>query len=139
MDDELYESEGLNVSELARKHCVPCEGGTPPMPREEGRKYLEKIPGWTLADDRIEKEFRFRRYLDGLEFAYSLGRTAEEEDHHPDMLVTWRRVKGDIDHACHQRPERKRFHNGGKGRGNLQEIRGLNSPPRSHCCLIESD
>lgn len=62
------------------------------MPRAEAQKYLEKIPGWTLVDDHIEKEFRFKEYLDGLEFAYSLGRAAEE-DHDPDILVRWRRVK----------------------------------------------
>ena len=46
-----------------------------------------------LDDGRIVKEFKFRSYLDGLEFAYSLGKTAEEEDHHPDILIKWRRVR----------------------------------------------
>jgi pterin-4a-carbinolamine dehydratase len=48
------------------------------MSAEESLKYLEKIPGWVLVVDRIEKEFRFKSYLDGLEFAYALGKTAEE-------------------------------------------------------------
>jgi 4a-hydroxytetrahydrobiopterin dehydratase len=63
------------------------------MSAEEGLKYLEKIPGWVLVVDRIEKEFRFRSYLDGLEFAYALGKTAEEEGHHPDIIIRWQRVK----------------------------------------------
>ena len=42
----------------------------------------------------LKKSYRFGKYLDGLEFAYQLGKTAEEEeDHHPDILVKWRRVK----------------------------------------------
>jgi len=63
------------------------------MSAEESLKYLEKIPGWVLIVDRIGKEFRFRSYLDGLEFAYALGKTAEEEGHHPDILIRWQRVK----------------------------------------------
>jgi 4a-hydroxytetrahydrobiopterin dehydratase len=63
------------------------------MSTETAQRYLREIPGWMLDNDRIVKEFRFRSYLDGIEFAYSLGKTAEEEDHHPDILVKWRRVR----------------------------------------------
>jgi 4a-hydroxytetrahydrobiopterin dehydratase len=63
------------------------------MSTQEALKYVEKIPGWALVSDRIEKEFGFKSYLGGLEFAYALGRTAEEEDHHPDILIRWGRVK----------------------------------------------
>jgi 4a-hydroxytetrahydrobiopterin dehydratase len=63
------------------------------MSKEAAQVYLQEIPRWMLDDDRIVKEFKFRSYLDGLEFAYSLGKTAEEEDHHPDILIKWRRVK----------------------------------------------
>jgi 4a-hydroxytetrahydrobiopterin dehydratase len=51
------------------------------------------LPGWILRDGLIEKEFRFKSYLSGLEFAYAVGKAAEEENHHPDMIVGWRRVK----------------------------------------------
>jgi 4a-hydroxytetrahydrobiopterin dehydratase len=63
------------------------------MPKEDAQRYLEQIPGWTLADDHIVKEFKFKNYLDGLEFAYSLGKIAEEEDHHPDIVIKWKRVR----------------------------------------------
>lgn len=46
-----------------------------------------------MIDNRIEKDYRFKSYLDGLNFAYALGRIAEEENHHPDIMVKWRRVK----------------------------------------------
>ncbi len=63
------------------------------MGREDAEKALRELPGWTLVGDSIEKEFRFKSYLAGLDFAYSVGRIAEEQDHHPDILVKWRRVK----------------------------------------------
>ncbi len=63
------------------------------MPRREAELIMRVLPEWTLADGSIEKEFRFKSYLDGLDFAYSVGKIAEEQDHHPDILIKWRRVK----------------------------------------------
>jgi len=62
------------MTPLAQKKCVPCEAGTPPLSREVAQRYLQEIPEWILAEDHIVKEFKFRRYLGGLEFAYSLGK-----------------------------------------------------------------
>ena len=36
----------MNMSELADKKCVPCEGNTPPFDTKEIHKYLKKIDGW---------------------------------------------------------------------------------------------
>ena len=63
------------------------------MTKKEAEKYYRALPGWALREDAIEKEFRFGSYLEGLDFAYAVGRIAEEQDHHPDMLIQWRRVK----------------------------------------------
>jgi 4a-hydroxytetrahydrobiopterin dehydratase len=71
----------------------PYEGNTPPMSREDAQKYFKEIPGWALSRDSITKEFRFRSYLKGLKFAYSLGKVAERQNHHPDILIRWRKVR----------------------------------------------
>jgi len=81
------------LSALAEKRCVPCDGNTPPIRRKEANKYLRELPGWNLAENEIFKEFRFGKYLDGLEFARALGKIAERQNHHPDILVKWRRVR----------------------------------------------
>jgi len=83
----------MQLSSLAHRKCVPCDGKTPPIIKEDAQKYLQELPGWTQNDNQIDKEFKFKAYLDGVEFAYSLGKTAENEDHHPDILIKWRRVK----------------------------------------------
>ena len=83
----------MRSSALASRKCVPYDSKTSPMPKAEARKYLRQIPGWTLTDDQIAKEFKFKSYLDGLNFAYSLGKTAEEEEHHPDILIRWKKVR----------------------------------------------
>ena len=76
---------------LASKKSVERKGQS--MPRREVEQVLRVLPGWTLIDGSIEKEFHFKSYLDGLDFAYSIGKIAEEQDHHPDILIKWRRVK----------------------------------------------
>ena len=63
------------------------------MTRQEVGQYMRSLPGWNLVDGSIEKEFRFRSYLDGLAFANEIGKIAEEQNHHPDILIKWRRVK----------------------------------------------
>ncbi len=81
-----------SIEELASMNCVERKG-IPPMTRREAEQLLRVLQGWILADGSIEKEFHFKSYLDGLEFAYSVGKIAEEQDHHPDILIKWRRVK----------------------------------------------
>ena len=82
-------SEGTR--RLASGKCVPC-GDAKPFTVEEATKRLKDQPGWVLQSASIQKEFRFRSYLAGLDFAYSLGKIAELENHHPDLFIGWRRV-----------------------------------------------
>jgi 4a-hydroxytetrahydrobiopterin dehydratase len=60
---------------------------------EDARESLKSLPGWILRDGLIEKDFRFKSYLEGLDFAYSIGKIAELENHHPDLFIGWRHVK----------------------------------------------
>jgi len=81
------------LSNLAKRRCIPLDSNSPSLSAENVRKYLKEIPGWALDADSIVKEFKFRSYLKGLEFAYSLGKVAEEQNHHPDILIRWRKVR----------------------------------------------
>lgn len=82
----------MGITDLASRNCVPCRG-TKPLSKKLSESILQELPGWSLSEGAIEKEFRFKSYKDGLEFAYAVGRIAEEQDHHPDILIRWRRVK----------------------------------------------
>ena len=80
------------IEKLAAERVEPCEG-VGPLTIEEASAMLSDLPGWILRDGLIEKDFRFKSYRAGLDFAYSIGRIAEEQDHHPDMELKWRRVR----------------------------------------------
>jgi len=78
------------AKELTRKHCVPCEGGIPPVPAEQVRELLSGLPGWKLSSDgkRIRREWRGEDFTTALDFFDRVGQLAEEEAHHPDLHLT---------------------------------------------------
>ena len=80
------------ILRLASGRIVDCTDAKP-FEIDESRKRLKDLPGWVLVSNSIQKEFRFKSYLRGLDFAYSLGKIAEQENHHPDLSIGWRRVK----------------------------------------------
>lgn len=83
---------------LADRRCVPCEGGMTPLTRTEAEAYLLKIPGWTLWPDgkTISQSFKFKNFKSAFDFAAQIAACAEEEGHHPDLLISWGRVEVEL-------------------------------------------
>jgi len=83
------------MSELARKQCVPCMGGVPPLQGREIKKLLDQLGrGWTVVDDHhLEKEYKFDDFRQALGFTNRVGELAEEQGHHPDVYLAWGKVK----------------------------------------------
>ncbi len=78
------------MSELAEKHCVPCEGGISPLTREESERYLKKLaPEWTLTPDakEIRKDFKFKGFQATMMFVNAVAWIGQSENHHPDLEV----------------------------------------------------
>ena len=80
---------------LAKKKCVPCEGGIPPLKGDELKSLYKEIdPAWKLIDDHhIEREFNFEDFAQALSFTNKIGELAESEGHHPDIYLAWGKVK----------------------------------------------
>ena len=54
---------------------------------------LGSLNGWSHENDMITKTFELPSYMAGLAFATTVGTIAEAHDHHPDMMVTYKKVK----------------------------------------------
>lgn len=54
---------------------------------------LEELPGWRVERASLKKEFDFSSYLKGAKFVQSAAELAEGMDHHPDLLLRWRKVE----------------------------------------------
>ena len=83
------------MSDLATKECVPCKGGVPPLAGKELDDLSRQLGGdWQVVDGHhLEKEYRFPNFVDALAFVNRVGALAEEQDHHPDIYLTWGKVK----------------------------------------------
>lgn len=82
------------MQDLTKQKCVPCEGGTKPFTPEEFAQYLEAVPNWSVVEDKaIERKFTFKNFADALNFLVEVGKIAQQEGHHPDMLLYgWNKV-----------------------------------------------
>lgn len=75
---------------LADQKCVPCKGGVPPLKGEELRELHRLVPEWIVTNEHhIQREYRFPDFKQALDFVNRVGAVAEEEGHHPDILLGW--------------------------------------------------
>ena len=82
------------MTELSQKKCKPCEGGISALDISEIHKYQKKIDGWEVKSNEkkiyfLEKEFKFKNFLDSQKFVNEVGKISENEGHHPDVLFGW--------------------------------------------------
>ncbi len=87
------------AEELARKKCVPCEGGVPALTGAEVDTLLVNFPGWSKTEggQRIRREWRAKNFMAAIDFFNKVAGLAEEEGHHPDLhLVGYRNVAIEI-------------------------------------------
>jgi 4a-hydroxytetrahydrobiopterin dehydratase len=76
---------------LTSRTCTPCRGGIDPLTRGQADSFLAQTPDWRLDDEarRIERNFRFQDFAQALAFIGEIGRLAEAEGHHPDIIFGW--------------------------------------------------
>lgn len=81
--------------DLSKKRCIPCRGGIPPLKGEslaELKRHLDK--NWKVVDEHhLEREFIFKNFQEALAFTNRIGEVAEQEDHHPDILLSYGKVR----------------------------------------------
>ena len=53
---------------------------------------LKKLPGWNLKDQEIYKQYTWPSFPDAIKFVNQVADLAEQADHHPDILINYRRV-----------------------------------------------
>ncbi len=83
------------MKELAAKECVPCKGGVPPLKGAQLQELQKKLGhDWKVVNEHhLEKEFSFKDFRQALDFTNAVGEIAEEVGHHPDIFLTWGKVK----------------------------------------------
>jgi len=78
------------TEQLADKKCIPCRGGTPPLKGKELEALHKSVPKWTVTNEHhLTREYKFPDFAKALEFVNKVGAVAEEQGHHPDILLAW--------------------------------------------------
>ena len=85
------------MSDLVRQKCEACRADAPRVADDEIPDLLKQIPDWqpVTSDSvlKLNKVFNFENYADAISFTNKIAELAEEEDHHPAILLEWGRVE----------------------------------------------
>ena len=84
----------ISMEKLYKKKCIACDGNTLPFDASEIHKYLKKIDGWDVKSNTeknyyLEKNFKFKNFLESQNFVNDVALIAELEGHHPDIHFGW--------------------------------------------------
>lgn len=94
------------MSGLAARECVPCRGGVPPLDDAQIAPLVAQLgPAWHVIERADAKRgtvkilvctYRFKNFAGAMEAAQRIGEMAEEQQHHPDLQVSWGRLVVEI-------------------------------------------
>lgn len=80
------------ATDLANKHCKPCEGGVDPLRPDQVELLLAALhEDWSLSDDGLEisRHFEFPAYSRTLGFSNAVAWIAITEGHHPVLTISY--------------------------------------------------
>lgn len=82
------------MTDLARRECVPCRGGVPPLTPDEVAPLLGQLDGWRVErNHHLEKTYLLKNFTEALALVSRFGAIAEREGHHPDLYLAWGKVE----------------------------------------------
>jgi len=80
----------MTREELLEWRCRPLGRSAALAPTQTDAQ-LEVLPGWQREGDWLAREFRFSTYRDTVDFVNAVAAIAEEQDHHPELHVSYDR------------------------------------------------
>jgi 4a-hydroxytetrahydrobiopterin dehydratase len=64
----------------------------PKLSASEAEQRIKSVRGWRLEGNEISKQFTFRDFPEAVRFVDALVPQAVAADHHPDILINYKRV-----------------------------------------------
>lgn len=82
-------------NDFTSKKCIPCSCDIPPLTGVELDQYHQELgSSWGIVDEHhLEKEYCFPDFCSAVAFLNQVCAIAEEEGHHPEILLAWGKVK----------------------------------------------
>ena len=73
-------------ADLLTAHCRPT---TAALDGAEAARLLSLLPGWAIDHGRLLRSYTFKNYYHTMTFVNALAYLSHNEDHHPEMTVSY--------------------------------------------------
>ena len=83
------------MAELQAQSCEACKIDAPRLTDTEITNLINEINDWDLIQEplkQIKKIFNFPDYQSGVNFLNAVATMADQEDHHPELVLEWGKV-----------------------------------------------
>ena len=83
------------MNDLSSQSCEACQIDAPKVPQDQIQILLSEINDWVLIEEpinKIQKVFSFKSYKDSVDFSNKVASLADDEDHHPQIVLEWGKV-----------------------------------------------
>ena len=81
---------------LVAERCTECHPGAPVVGDADQRLFMQQLPEWDILDvnyvRKLRRVYRLKNWDRSIRFANEVARIADEEDHHPSLLIEFGRV-----------------------------------------------
>ncbi len=84
-------------AKTTRERCVGCEGKVAPLRGQELVRSVTRLKGWKVVrGHHLARDYVFPNFVKALAFVNQVGRLAERVGHHPDLHLSWGKVRVEI-------------------------------------------
>jgi len=82
------------MNNLKNQKCVPCEGGTSPLEKQQVESLMRQVKEeWQTDFSKIWRDLKFKNFKESMAFVNKVADIAESEGHHPDIYIYYSKVK----------------------------------------------
>lgn len=79
--------------DLKDRTCTCSTGNAKKLSTESIEQLLGALADWKVVDNHhLQKEYKFSSYLEGVDFVTQIANIAEEQDHHPRIVLDYKKV-----------------------------------------------
>ena len=78
---------------LKESKCEACTINAPLVSNSEAEAFISELDGWVIERcsgiDQLVKTYKFSNYAESLDFSNKVAELAENEDHHPKIILEY--------------------------------------------------
>lgn len=86
----------MNTQTLNQQQCDACRADAPRVAEQEANELQQQIPDWERVELdgvlQLQRVFKMKDFVEALAFANRVGELAEQQGHHPALLVEYGQV-----------------------------------------------